>query len=191
MARLLTHRPRQGREDQTDSRCSSCSWRLAVSLVVIGGSVGVVTAGLRSEPRIAERTADIQEARVAVERLTREMRQGSLVTAASANQLSVVTNVNSLPCGGATSDASQPCLVTYACSGGQCTRTEANPDGSGATAPVVVVKGISADPVFTYTPSAASPNYIGVALEFPANAGDDSITLTDGVTMRNASVPPS
>lgn len=163
----------------------------AVALVIIGGSVGVVTAGLRSEPRIAERTADIQAARVAMERLTREVRQGSLVTTATSSQLSVVTNVNSATCGDAASAAARLCRVTYVCSAGQCTRSEADPDGAGASTPVVVVRGISADPVFTYTPSAASPTYVGVALEFPAREGDDSITLTDGVTMRNAAAPAS
>ncbi|MDQ3758888.1 MAG: hypothetical protein M3331_02950, partial [Actinomycetota bacterium] len=133
----------------------------------------------------------IQEARVVMERLTREMRQGSLVTTATANQLSVVTNVNSAPCGGPASTDVQPCRVTYVCTGGQCTRSEANPDGAGASTPVVVVRGISTDPVFTYTPSAAAPDYVGVALEFPAREGDDSITLTDGVTMRNAMAPAS
>jgi hypothetical protein len=43
--------------------------------------------------------------------------------------------------------------------------------------------------VFTYTPSAAAPEYIGVTLTFPATDDpgetEDAITLRDGVNLRN------
>ena len=104
---------------------------ITLSLIVIGGTVGVLIAGMRSEPRIAERTADIQAARVAMERLTREIRQGATVTTATGSTIALVTNVNSATCGGAHAAEARPCRVTYACTSGKCTRTEVNPDGSG------------------------------------------------------------
>ena len=159
---------------------------ITLSLIVIGGTVGVLIAGMRSEPRIAERTADIQAARVAMERLTREIRQGATVTTATGSTIALITNVNSATCGGAHAAEARPCRVTYACTSGKCTRTEVNPDGSGTPSPEEVVSGItSTSSVFSYSPSAAAPGYIGVKLEFPAASGDDSITLTDGVSMRN------
>ena len=162
---------------------------ISLTLIILGGTVGVLTAGIRSEPRIAERTADIQAARVAMERLTREIRQGSSVTTATGSQFAIVTNVNSATCGGAHSTEVRSCRVTYSCSAGQCTRTEANPDGSGTPSTEVVVRGIgSTSTVFSYSPSAAAPSYIEIKLEFPAAAGDDSITLTDGVSLRNGGV---
>lgn len=158
----------------------------SLGLVVIGGSVGVMTAGLRSEPRIAERTADVQGARVAMERFTRELRQGSTVVTATATELSFVTNANDGTCAGATLTS---CRVTYECSTGKCTRAESAPSGGGTAVTEEVVQGVSSGNVFSYSPSAAQPIYIGMRLAFPASSGDDSITLTDGVTMRNATAP--
>ncbi len=157
----------------------------SLSLLVIGGSVGILTTGLRSEPRIAERTADIQAARVSMEKLTRELREGSLITTATSNQLSLVTHVNSGTCGEGASTEVPICQVTYLCSASECTRSETNPDG-GAASTETIVRGISTASVFTYSPSSSAPTYVGVKLEFPAASGDDSITLTDGVSMRNA-----
>ncbi|MDQ2676205.1 MAG: hypothetical protein M3Y34_05300 [Actinomycetota bacterium] len=161
----------------------------SMSLLVLGTGVALMSTGLRNEPKVAEKAGEIQEARVAMERLTREIRQGDAVVTATPTQLSLITYVNSATCGGATSSRSMLCRVTYSCSAGACTRTEANPDGSGATAPFVVVSGITSSAVFSYTPSAAAPTHVGVNLLFPSESGDDSITLTDGVTMRNASAP--
>jgi type II secretory pathway pseudopilin PulG len=162
---------------------------VTLTLVIIGGTVGILLAGVRSEPRIAERTADIEAARVAMEQLTREIRQGATVTTATGNQFALVTNVDSATCGGAQTTVVRACRVTYSCAAGRCTRAEANPDGSGTASPRVVVEGIvPSSVVFSYSPSAANPAYIGVTLEFPAASGDDSITLTDGVAMRNAGI---
>jgi Tfp pilus assembly protein PilW len=162
----------------------------AMALVLIGGSVGVVTTGLRSEPRIAERTADVQSARVTMERVTGELRGGASVQTASGTQLTLITSSSSDTCGGSAT-VSRSCRITYLCSGGQCTRTESRPDGTGTSTSEIVVRGISSGPVFTYSPSAAAPTFVGVALRFPASAGDDSITLTDGVTLRNVVAPAS
>lgn len=159
----------------------------AIGLVVIGGTIGIMTSGIRSEPRLAERTTDIQGARVAMERLTREIRQGQVVTSATGSQLSLVTNVNSATCGGAGSTEVRLCHVTYTCSASQCTRSETNPDGTGTpSSSEIVVHGVSGAAVFSYAPSSSAPQYVAVRLEFPSMSGGDSITLTDGVAMRNA-----
>jgi prepilin-type N-terminal cleavage/methylation domain-containing protein len=163
----------------------------SISLVVLGVGVGLMTTALQSQPKVAERASEIQQARVAMERLTREIRQGDSVVSASDTQFSLITQVNSATCGGATSDEARLCRITYTCSVGSCTRVEANPDGSGAAAPQIVVNGITTSSVFSYTPTAAAPTYIGVKLLFPSENGDDSVTLTDGVTMRNATLPAS
>lgn len=160
----------------------------AMALVLIGGAVGVMTVGLRSEPRIAERTADVQSARVTMERLTGELRGGATVLSATGTQLTMVTSTSSDTCGGSAT-VSRSCRIAYSCTQGQCTRTESKPDGTGVGPSEVVVRGISSGSVFTYSPSSAAPSFVGVSLSFPAAAGDDSITLTDGVTMRNVVAP--
>ncbi|HYH60861.1 MAG TPA: hypothetical protein VD766_03250 [Solirubrobacterales bacterium] len=164
---------------------------IMVSMILIGGSVTVMTANMKNEPRIAERTADVQGARVAMESLTRELRQGATVVSASGTQLSVITNVNSASCGGAASTEVRSCRVTYSCTSGTCTRRESNPDGSLPSPPQTVVQGIAAGSVFTYSPNSSTPAYVGVKLTFPAADGDDSISLSDGVTMRSVTVPSS
>ena len=162
-----------------------------LGILVLGGTVGVMTTGLRTEPKIAERSADIQGARVAMDRLTRELRQGASVVTATETQLILITNVNSATCGGASSTEARQCRVSYTCTAGTCSRTEANPDGSGTGPSQIVVEGIGTGAVFSYAPSSAAPTFVGVKLEFPSNDGEDAITLTDGVTMRSAVAPAS
>ena len=163
----------------------------SLALVVLGGAVGLMTTGLKNEPRVAERSADIQGARVAMERLTRELRQGASVVSASSTGLSLVTNVKSATCGGAAAAEARACRVTYSCSAGQCTRTESNPDGSGGGPTELVITGISPGSVFSYLPSTFAPTHVGIRLEFPGADGEDSITLTDGVTLRTTVAPAS
>lgn len=164
---------------------------IAVSMVVLGGGVAVMTAGARSGPELADRSTDIQTARVAMEQITRELRQGSSVMSAAADQLSLVTLVNSSTCGGAPTTQARTCIVSYACEAGSCTRTETEPDGGGGGSPEPVIKGLVSDAVFSYTPSAAAPTAVGVSLELEAATGSESITLSDSVTLRNAGAPGS
>ena len=171
-------------------------WTLAELLVatmlglgLLGVGTSVFTASLKSQPRATSRGADIQQARSAMERITRELRLGWSVPTATSAQLSILTYVNSASCGGAQADTRTPCRVTYTCSSTACTRVEANPDGSGAGAAETVVSGIAGPAVFSYAPSSVDPAFVGVTLSFPAEAGEDVITLGDGVALRNPGAP--
>jgi prepilin-type N-terminal cleavage/methylation domain-containing protein len=155
-----------------------------LALVVIGGAVMAFTASIRSQPRIDSQAHAIEQARTTMERLVRELRQGSSVSSASASQLSVVTYVDST-CGGTATPAATQCRVTYSCSGGACTRSLAKPDGSSPTTPTQVVSGLSSNSVFSYSPSAAAAAYVGVTLAIPAQTGHNAITLSDGAALRN------
>lgn len=156
-----------------------------LSMIVIGGGVTVFTASIQSQPRIDSQASAIQDARVVMENLTREIRQGSSVPTASASQLSVITYVHSDTCGTTT----PVCRVTYACSaGGTCTRTVSRPDGTSPGTPVQVIAGLSSPSVFSYTPpSTAAPASVGVTLALPAKGGANAITLNDAATLRNPS----
>ena len=63
-------------------------------------------------------------------------------------------------CGGAPPTTAILCRVTYSCGGASCTRTERNPDGSGAPATEAVVRGIQRPAVFTYSPRPRTPTYV-------------------------------
>ena len=161
-----------------------------LSLVVIGGAVAVFTAGVHSEPRVTSRTASIQQARVVMERMTRELRQGASVPTSGASQLATVTYAPSASCTASATEGA--CRVTYTCATGRCTRAVANPDGTAASAATEVVTGISnSSAVFDYDFEAGTGNvrYVQITLTFAAEDGNDGITLRDGVALRNEAAP--
>jgi prepilin-type N-terminal cleavage/methylation domain-containing protein len=146
-----------------------------LGLIVMGAAVMVFTASIQSQPRVATRSAQIQQARTAMENLTRELRQASSVTSQTSQGLSMVTWVNSVSCGGAHSANSIQCRVTYTCTAGICTRTEASTSGTGGSSSRRVVEGLASTNVFAYTSVCPTPT----------SAGEDSISLTDAVSLRN------
>ena len=124
-----------------------------------------------------------------MERIVREVHQGSVVKTATASQLSLITYVDTTCAGGATATA-VVCRVTYSCASGACTRTLSNPDGTGSGSPVQVVNGLSSSS-FTYSPNTTLPTYIGVTLSFAPSQGQNGVTLDDGAALGNAPPPPS
>ena len=159
---------------------------MVLGLMVIGTGVMVFSASVQTQPKQQERGASISQARTAMERLTRELRQGWEVPTATSNQLSLLTYVNSVTCGGNHGTSSIPCRVTYSCTAGSCTRVEALPNGSSPGPSETVVTGLSNGTVFGYSPNTSDPTFVNVTLSFPAPAGgDDAITLEDGATLRN------
>jgi Tfp pilus assembly protein PilW len=156
-----------------------------VGLIVVGGALTMFIGGIRSEPRTASKIAAIQEARVTVDRMTRELRQGLGTPTVASDELEIVTYVKAATCGGAPAGTSIPCQVTYSCSADYCTRRVAKPDGSAPGPEVRVATGLSSSNVFVYTPAPpAEPTYVGVSFSFAVDSGDP-ITLSDGVALRN------
>jgi hypothetical protein len=176
----------------------------ATALALTTGAVGmtIVMFAIRAEPARSDRAADISDAQTMVERIGREVRQGETIENATATELTLLTQVPGSSCTGTTTAGSAAlCLVTYACST-SCTRTVRTPDGATGGPSEVLVEGLTGDPVFTYptsvyssapcpvpegasAPSTSNPEYVCVELAFPAQGGDDSVTLTDGITLRN------
>lgn len=162
----------------------------AAALVLIGVATTVFTAAIQSQPRATSRGNDIQQARTAMERMTRELRQGFGVPTATSSTLSILTYVKSATCGGAPSNAAMACRVTYTCGTTSCSRQEFNTNGTGGGPVRTVVSGITGPNVFSYSPSAAAPTYVGVTLPYRASSTEDAITLQDGVALRNPGVAP-
>jgi Tfp pilus assembly protein PilW len=153
-----------------------------LAFIVIGAAVTAFTAGIRSQPGVSSRANQIQQARAAMERITRELRQGQgwASSLSSTTELSIVTYAPE--CGEVT-----PCQVSYSCAGGTCMRSV----GDGPA--VQAITGLSTGDIFTYQSSNSPPvtaptpttNYVNVTLRYPAQGGDDAITLQDGVALRN------
>ncbi len=157
-----------------------------LGLIVIGAAVTMFVSAIHSQPRDTSKVAAMQEARTTVDRMTRELRQGWETPTASPSQLAVVTYVKAATCGGAAASTAIPCRVTYTCSGTTCTRVVAQPNGSAPGPAVRVASGLTSTNVFTYSPSATDPSYIGVSLAVSAGSGQP-FTLGDGVALRNSS----
>jgi Tfp pilus assembly protein PilW len=164
----------------------------AALTVVLVGTIGILlVVSARQQPRISDRAASIQEGRALVEQFTRELREGFAVQATpTASSVTFRTYVRRSSCGSSASlSPSQPaiaCRVTYSCASGTCTRTENPISGAQTGQPVTMVTGLASSDVFSYLPSASSPDHVGVTLVFPALAGDDdAITITDGADLRN------
>jgi type II secretory pathway pseudopilin PulG len=157
-----------------------------LALVVIGGAVTIFIGAVRSEPRAAAKVAAIQQARVTVDRITRELRQGLETPTTSSNQLAIVTYVKAATCGGAAANTTIPCRVTYTCTAGTCTRVVSQPNGSAPGPAEQVASGLSGSSIFSYLPSAVDPSYIGVSIAFSGDGGQP-VTLSDGVALRNPS----
>lgn len=152
----------------------------------------VFTTVINEQPKVSRGAARIAQAQALMERMGREIRQAYAVDSAAASQLVFRTYTRHATCGGTGVTAAEAtttqCRVTYACSGGTCTRTEQNADGTGSASPVQAVTGLIDNDVFTYTPSSTSPQFVEVTLAMPGrSAGEDAITLQGGFEMRNVS----
>jgi Tfp pilus assembly protein PilW len=156
-----------------------------IGIAVLGGGVAMMASAMRSEPRVSERSDQIQTARTTLERLTRELRQAWSVPLATSSQLSVLTYVRASSCGGAPAATSIKCRVNYACTATSCTRAVRTTANTGSAPAETVVSGISSAS-FSYLPTSASPTWIGAALRFPQTNGAESVTISDGAGMRNA-----
>ena len=59
--------------------------------------------------------------------------------------------------------------------------TRTAPRAGRATAPA----GSPRPAVFTYTPGTIDPTFVALSLRFPAEDGDEGITISDGAALRN------
>jgi Tfp pilus assembly protein PilW len=157
-----------------------------MGFVVVGGAVTVFVGALHSEPRASSKADAIVRGRIAVERITRDVRQGADVVAASPSQLELVTYLPQASCVSTATKGAEACRVRYACAAGKCSRTVSRPDGSAAGAAVLVAGELSSNEVFSYAPSGAGavPSYVGVELSFAMREGGP-VVIADGASLRN------
>jgi Tfp pilus assembly protein PilW len=162
---------------------------MMIGIVVLGGAVLVFRGSLQGQTALLQRSFNVEQGRATIDRMVRELHQGSTVTTASPNQLTFITYVHGATCGGAASATAIQCQVSYTCTAGSCTRIVRNPDGSGGGTAVQVASGLASSNIFSYSPSPSTPTYVAVTLSFTAQAGQNAVTLDDGAALGN--VPPS
>jgi len=162
-----------------------------MGVVVLGAVGSLVVSAMRNQPQISERAQTISTARWVLERLTREIRNGVRVDKATASSVSFETYVRHSTCGGsgalASTSPSIKCEVTYTCTTTACTRIEAAP-GVYTGSPRTIFEGIESSSVFTYSPNATEATYIKVTLQMPNPRGPAALTVSDGASLRNATL---
>lgn len=177
----------------------------AMAIVVVGAVGTMLVSAMRNQPDASGRAQNISSARWVLERLTREIRNGIAVDQASPSSVSLRTYVRRTSCGGSgvlssTSPAIE-CEVTYTCTTTTCSRIEAAPGVYTGTA-TTIFSGLSNSQVFCYVPStnvdptscgavSAEVNdttHIGVTLRIPNPRGPAAITISDGASLRNATL---
>lgn len=163
----------------------------AMGVVLVGATGTMLVGAMRSQPGISERTADVQTARWVTERLTKELRGGIVIDKATSSSVSFQTYVRRTACGGTTEPSSTApaikCEVTYTCSSSSCTRLEAAPGVYTGTAKTIFTGLNNSSSVFTYSP-ATTPTYVGISITIPASETTTSTTVTDGASLRNATL---
>jgi len=175
----------------------------AMSVVVVGAAMTMLVTALKDQPKISERADQVGQARTVNEQMVTQLRQGLKVETKEKSKVVFVTYVRASACTSAPSASAKPipCRVTYSCvaSGGKCTKSVLNVDGSGTALTTILVEGISnPTEVFCYMPSteagkcgtanAEATTYVGVKLQFKNKEGKVSTTLENGATLRNATL---
>ncbi len=166
----------------------------AMGVVLLGAVGAMVVGAMRAQPEVSKRSQNITTARWVLERLTREIRNGVAVDPdhATASEVSFRTYVRRSECGSETpSPSSTPaieCQVFYRCTTTYCTRGEADPGSSEPISETRIFNGIDDSQVFSYRPSAAAATYVEVTLHIPNPSGPADITVSDGASLRNATL---
>lgn len=164
---------------------------MTLGVVVMGGVMILLIGAMRSQPRLEKQATNIATARFALERMTREIRNGIVVDKYTSSSISFQTYVRHTTCGGSTMSASSvsatKCEVTYTCASSSCTRIEAAPNVYTGTATTIFSGINNASSVFNWSPS-TSPTYVGVTLKIPDPEGSGALTVSDGASLRNATL---
>jgi Tfp pilus assembly protein PilW len=161
-----------------------------MSVVLVGAASSMLISAVRNQPQLNERSQKVTTVRWVQERMTKELRNGVRIDAATPTTVAFVTRIRASACGsGGSLESEAPaidCLVTYDCSSGtSCTRAEASPEaavGSGTLR--TLITGLAGGAVFDYYPDSADPTYVGIVLRIPNPSGSGQLTVSDGATLR-------
>lgn len=192
--RPSAHKPHKRRRDERGFTLAELLVAISMLFVVLAAAVPVLVSSVKNEPRLRERAAKIQQARTLMEQLGRDLRSGYVIDSPGASTLVFRTYVHQTSCNGSPSSTAPTilCRITYSCAAGSCTRQVADTSGSPAGTLRTLVSGLSGSSIFSYaTPTGGiSPEYVQASLVYPAQSGDDALTLTDGFSFRNAGLSP-
>jgi type II secretory pathway pseudopilin PulG len=176
-----------------------------MGLIVVGGATAMLISAVRDQPKQQQQAENISTARYELERMTREIRNGVSVTASAPNSVSFVAQLRRTSCGGPvpTNPSAQPihCQILYSCTTSACTRTEREVGATSGGVTTTIVTGIDSAEVFCFVPSTnsdptecgsaqskESPTFVGITLNVPNPSGPGSLTVSDGASLRSATL---
>jgi Tfp pilus assembly protein PilV len=178
---------------------------LIMGTVVIGGATTMLISAVRQQPEQQQQAQNISTARYELERMTREIRNGTSVSSAAGSSVSFVARVRRTACGGGVQTSSTApsieCQIAYACTTTACTRTEREVGKTSGGTATTVITGIDSAEVFCFVPSAntdptecgpakpgTSPTYVGITLSVPNPSERGHLTISDGASLRGATL---
>jgi prepilin-type N-terminal cleavage/methylation domain-containing protein len=157
---------------------------MGLGLLVVSAGTIMFTTAIRGESGLAGRERALQDGRLAMDRMIREIRQGgSVIGTPTATSLTFATFVaNSSVCTGSGSDqyVHKPCNVTYSCASGTCTRREQNPYTGTQGPAVTVVRGLATSNVFEYWSDPSTE------CQPPPTVAKEAVSIRDEATLRNS-----
>jgi type II secretory pathway pseudopilin PulG len=157
---------------------------MSMLIGILTGAMTLLVGMMQKQPGLSDRSEQVSEARIALERMVRELRPGYAVDSptGTANTVSFRTYMRRT-CAGVSTTTVTLCRVTYTCTASTktCTRRIANPNGTSPTAPVPLITGVTNTNVFTIQGS-----YVGIRFVMPTEDGRGALTVTDGARLRNA-----
>lgn len=147
---------------------------MTLMLLVLAASLSALVAIQRGGDRVTNRANEISQARVALERMTRELRQATVVrfTTSQVVELDGWVHLNGSP-------TAVKRTVRLDCTAGRCTRAV------GAAAAQTTIANLVNTDVFAPTPSSLAPTFLGVKVTIALGLGAKPVTLSDGVDLRN------
>jgi type II secretory pathway pseudopilin PulG len=144
-----------------------------IALIALGTVLLLYTVAVSRTEETAARNDTLGDVRGALERISRDVREGRTVTVGSGgSSLTIDTPLE---------------RITYACSAGTCTRSTATLGGSLTDGPDQLVTGLDASTaVFSNaTIAGAGHNTYRVTLTSTPEDRDRPIVLTEDITLRN------
>ena len=159
---------------------------MTMLVAVLAGSMTLLVGMMQKQPGLSDRSEQVAEARVAMEKMVRELRPGYAVDSAVGTSSTVTFRTYMhRTCAGVPTTVPTLCRVTYTCTPSTtiCTRSTANPDGTSPTAARRLIDGVTNSNVFTVTATQVS-----IRLQIPAEDGGATTTVVDGATLRNATL---
>jgi type II secretory pathway pseudopilin PulG len=163
---------------------------MVAALLVFGATVTLLNSGQRIQARDAEWALTMQQDRVGLARMVRDIRQATSVKEANAGSILFLATI-----GGKELEVKYECATVQSAEFKECVRLAAEKGKAlPASGPIVAKDLLNGTSVFTYSPSSASPRAAIVKLELPARGTlkqaasvgfQHKVVLEDAAFMRN------